>query len=369
MDMIRRGECKTRVLISLILLVCYILLAACGTGTDDAWPRRIILFIGDGMGPEQVVAGSYYLGRPVSFTEFDVRATVTPHSADNPITDSAAAATAIATGQKVGNGILSIDVSGTGAPFETILEKAARAGMLTGLVTTTYLTHATPAAIAAHQPSRTLYDAIADDYLIRSRPNIMLGGGGNGLDDAEASAAGYMVGKNVSELIAVHASAIPAGTVPLIAGLFGIGFLPYEMDRNADTPYPDLAGMTAHALRVLEDSSTGFFLMVESGLIDQAAHSNDAARMAGEVAALDRAVTVAMEWAEGKGGVLIVVTADHETGGITAVADAGAGSVPVVSWSTTAHTARPVGLYAWGTGAERFMPATDNTHLFASFIE
>lgn len=355
---------KTRSLIFLFLCICLLGLAACGTGPDDAWPRRIILFIGDGMGPEQVVAGSYYLGRPASFTEFDIQASIATRSANDPITDSAAAATAIATGHKVDNGVLSMDVSGTGAPFETILEKAARAGMLTGLVTTTYLTHATPAAFAAHQPSRSLHDAIANDYLLRSRPNIMLGGGANGLDDAEASAAGYMVVKNASELAAVS-----RGTFPLLAGLFGSGFLPYEIERDPGSPYPDLAGMTDRALRLLEDSETGFFLMVESGLIDQAAHSNDAAGMVGEVAALDRAVSVALDWAEGKDGVLIVVTADHETGGISAVADAGAGSVPAITWTTTGHTDRAVDLYAWGTGAARFSTATDNTHLFASFLE
>ncbi len=355
---------KSRSLIFLILCICILGLGSCGTGADDAWPRRIILFIGDGMGPEQVVAGSYYLGRSASFTDFDVRASITTDSEDTMITDSAAAATAMATGQKVGNGVLSMDKPGTEAKIETILEKAARTGMLTGLVTTTYLTHATPAAFAAHQLSRTLYDAIADDYLARSRPNIMLGGGANGLDDAEASGAGYSVIKTESELSSISRSA-----VPMIAGLFGSGFLPYEIERDTDSPYPDLAGMTAEALRLLEDSSTGFFLMVESGLIDQAAHSNDAARMAGEVAALDRAVSVALDWAENKDGVLIVVTADHETGGITAVSDSGAGFVPAITWSTTGHTARAVDLYAWGTGAARFLTATDNTHLFASFLE
>jgi len=362
--MIRRGESKARFFNYLIVFICLLLLFSCGTGADDAWPRRIILFIGDGMGPEQVVAGSYYLGRSASFTEFGVPATVTTHSADNPITDSAAAATAIATGHKVGNGVLSMDVSGAGAPFETILEKAKRAGMLTGLVTTTYLTHATPAAFAAHQPSRTLYDAIADDYLLRSRPNIMLGGGANGLDDAEALAAGYTVVKNKIELMAVSTSA-----APMIAGLFGTGFLPYEIERDPASPYPDLAEMTTQALRMLEDSSTGFFLMVESGLIDQAAHVNNATRMVGEVAALDRAVSVALDWAEGKDDVLIIVTADHETGGITSVTSSVAGSVPAITWSTTGHTARAVDLYAWGTGSTRFSTATDNTHLFASFLE
>jgi alkaline phosphatase len=341
-------------------------LSSCpGAPRQDAWPVGVILFIGDGMGPDHVRAGSYFLGWPLSFQDFPVRATLTTFSADNSITDSAAAATAMATGRKVGNGVLSMAIPGTGDALETILEKAAKAGWRTGLVTTTYLTHATPAAFASHQTSRALYSAIARDYLSLTRPDLLLGGGGNGLYVDDAVAAGYTVAATLKQL-----RSIPTDPSVRVAGLFGSSFLSYESDGGPHAQsHPDLADMTEQALRLLEDSSEGFFLMIESGLIDQAAHANDAARMVGEVSALDRAVSVARTWAEGRDDVIIVVTADHETGGISSVSDRGLGQVPAITWTTTGHTARPVDLYASGLGAWRFVQICDNTQVYAGLLE
>lgn len=351
-----------------LLCICLLCFAACSFGAaDPADPARVILFIGDGMGPEQIRAGAYYLGRPLSFSAFPTHAAVATRSADSAITDSAAAATAIATGVKVNNGVLSLAIPGSGGTLQTLLERAKADGRLTGLVTTTYTTHATPAAFGAHQASRTYTDAIAADYLGASRPNVLLGGGANGLDDAEASAAGYAVVKTRTEL-----QNAPASPAPLVAGLFGGGFLPYERDGLGGphaAGYPDLADMTAEALRLIGGAENGFFLMVESGLIDQAAHLNDAAKMVGEVAALDRAVSAALAWAADKTGVLIVVTADHETGGITEVFDGGAGNTPAVTWTTTGHTARNVDLYAAGYRAERLGSVVDNTEIRAAIYD
>jgi alkaline phosphatase len=336
-----------------------LLLCSCTPAHDTVWPSRVILFIGDGMGPEQVRAGSYYVGHPLSFESFPVHTYMTTYSADNAVTDSAAAATAIATGTKVNNGVLSLRMPGSGEPLATLLERAANQGMLTGLATTVYITHATPAAFASHQSSRTLYDAIANDYMNTTRPNLLLGGGANGLDDTEAVAAGYTVVKNLPELEA--ASMVSSFR---IAGLFGSGFLRYEAlgGPNLDG-HPDLADMTVEALRLLGGSETGFFLMVESGLIDQAAHLNLAHEMVGEVSILDKAVSAALLWAEGREDVLIIVTADHETGGISAVADNGTEVVPAITWTTTGHTSRSVDLYAWGFKSERFADISDNTEI------
>jgi len=317
------------------------------------------------MGPEQIRAGAYYLGRALVFSSFPTHASIATRSADSAVTDSAAAATAIATGVKVGNGVLSRLIPGSGENLETILEREGRDGKLTGLATTTYVTHATPAAFGAHQATRTAYDGIASDYLNSSRPNILLGGGANGLDDAEATAAGYTVVKTLTEL-----QNLPGSSSPRVAGLFGTGFLPYEADGGPHAAsYPDLADMTTLALRLLENAENGFFLMVESGLIDQAAHANNAGRMVGEVAVLDRAVSVALAWAADKTDVLIIVTADHETGGIESVSDNGAGQVPAITWTTTGHSARDVDLYAAGYRAERLTTVNDNTQIRAAIYE
>lgn len=337
----------------------FLALSACGLPESSDTPQRIILFIGDGMGPEQVRAGGYFLGRPPVFSEFPVTTSITTNSADNEVTDSAAAATAIATGRKVSNGVLSLAIPGDGSPLETMIETAAIRGMRTGLVTTTYLTHATPAAFGAHRATRTDYEGVATDYLNGSRPNLLLGGGANGLEAAEAEAAGYEVVNTRDQLLGIRTT----GT-PRVAGLFGSGNLAYEFDGGPrDDGYPDLADMTAQALRLIGDAQGGFFLLVEGGLIDQAAHNNDAERMVAEVASLDRAASAALNWAKGRDDVLIIVTADHETGGIEAVEDRGNGEVPGIFWTTTGHTSRRVGLYALGQEAERLRIITDNTEI------
>lgn len=344
------------------VIICAILtcLLSCDGGPDLA-PLSVILFIGDGMGPNQERAGSYYLGRQLSFQAFPVHTILGTANAYGEITDSAAAATAMATGKKVANGVLSLAIPGNGQALETILERASAASWGTGLVTTAYLTHATPAAFAAHEANRTYYEAIAYEYLAHSRPDLLLGGGGNGLFVDKARGAGYAVADTLASLRASTPADLP------LAGLFGDGFLPYEQDGGPHTlGYPNLADMTSEALRLLDSLNTGFFLMVESGLIDQAAHTNDAARMVGEVAALDAAVSAALSWAAGRHDVLIVVTADHETGGIAAVTDNGAATVPDITWTTTGHTGACVNLYAYGSGAEALASLSDNTGLHAA---
>ena len=351
----------------IVRIAAYCLIAsisfACALREDT--PRSVILFIGDGMGPGQIEAGRAYLGRALSFESFPARAIVRTDNAYGEVTDSAASATAMATGVKVANGVLSLALPGSGEELETILERVSSQGWRTGLATTVYTTHATPAAFGAHDASRVNYDAIADDYMSGSRPSLILGGGANGLDEVEAVAAGYLVVDSKEELASVSMTT----TIP-IAGLFGTGYLPYEYDGGPNVAgYPDLDDMTREAIRLLENAEGGFFLMVESGLIDQAAHRNDAARMVGEVVALDRAVTEALSWASDRSDVLIIVTADHETGGITSVADTGTGNIPAVTWTTTGHTATPVDLYAYGAGSERFLTILDNTDIHAALLE
>jgi alkaline phosphatase len=330
-----------------------------------AWPSAIILFIGDGMGPLQVRAGAYYLGHSLCFESFPFSTSITTYSADSQITDSAAAATAIATGHKVNNGVISVALPGDGSPLRTVLEKAATKGMLTGLVTTTYPCHATPAAFGAHQPSRTLYAEIGQDLLNLSRPNLLFGGGGNGLDQALVESSGYLfIGDKAAFKF------LTAGSESRVAALFGSGFFPYAMDgAEAYAAYPNLASMTECAIRLLDYPGRGFFLMVEGGLIDQACHINDAARMVGEVGEFDAAVRSALAWSADRADALILVTADHETGGILSVTDSGPGAIPLVEWSTSGHSSTPVGLYATGCGAWRFSGVLDNTEIGARLLE
>ena len=350
---------KRTYILSLALFILFsIVLGSCGQIIEpNQFPKYVILFIGDGMGPEHIKAGEYYQGHASSFTDFPVHATITTSSFGGEVTDSAAAATAIATGRKVSNGVLSVALPGDGTPLQTMLEKASRKSMLTGLVTTTHLTHATPAAFGAHRVSRNMFSEIAQDYFGVSRPNLLLGGGANGISESQAIAGAYDIVHTFSEL----------ESVPFkmrIAGLFGTGYLPYEFYGGPRLEgFPDIRDMTVHAIRLLSSGGNGFFLMVEGGLIDTASHSNSANLMVAEVAGFDKAVRSAVEWARGRTDVLILVTADHETGDIQGVINSGTGQVPEVKWGSTGHTSRKVDLFAWGCGADRFLTVQENTEI------
>ena len=322
------------------------------------------------MGPEQVKAASHYAGAPLSFEKLPCHGQAMTWPACNPldVTDSAASATAMATGLKVSNGVVSVASPGDGRDLPTILEQFKQMGRSTGLVTTTYITHATPAAFAAHVPSRDKNDLIAQDYLQRTRPDVMLGGGVGALPPAAAQAAGYTVVTSRDELRSdqsVHADRL--------CGLFGNGHLPYEHDLKAaggDTRVtPSLAEMTQAALMVLERNPNGFFLMVEGGRIDHAGHMkndepNKLAYNVQETLAFAEAVESVMAWARHRNDTLVIVTADHETGDLKVIADRGPGQLPEVKWGGTGHTGVRVPVYAWGVGAHAVPDIMDNTELY-----
>jgi alkaline phosphatase len=190
---------------------------------------------------------------------FPYQGQVTTHSADNAVTDSAAAGTAIATGVKVNNGVISLAFPGNGSELQTILEYYQLAGKKVGLVTTTYLTHATPAVFGAHEASRNNYSAIGQDMLYQSRANVLLGGGENGISPAGASSAGYNV---VTDLVGFDTAVINSSYSSNFAGLFGNTFMPYKYDYlSGSYPYPTLTEMTLAAIAALGDDTDGFFLM------------------------------------------------------------------------------------------------------------
>jgi alkaline phosphatase len=321
---------------------------------------NVILFIGDGMGFEQVRAGSLYASGKegtLFFERLPHRGEVTTAAADSKVTDSAAGATAMATGVKVANGVISRALPGNGAYLETIVERSRLEGRAIGLVTTAHLTHATPAAFGAHARNRGDFKDIAAWYLYGTRPEVLLGGGGHGLHPTAAARVGYTVVGDRQALLALD----PA-TTERVCGLFGDGHMPYERDGVA--PYPHLSEMTRCALSFLEKDKDGFFLMVEGARIDHAGHSNDIERMVPEVVEFARAVEVAVAWASERDDTLIIVTADHETGGLSVRKGRGVGQAPRVRWSTTGHTGVRVPLYAWGPGAERLTGVVDNTDIY-----
>ena len=168
------------------------------------------------MGFEAVKAAGYYASGEtgtLSFETFPHHAEIKTYAANTPMTDSAAAATAMATGHKVNNGVISMEIPGTGTPLKTLLEISNELGKKTGLVSTTYITHATPAAFGAHNPQRNNLGEIANDYLHLTRPNVLLGGGGNGITKERAESAGYTVVTDRSELLSLR-----TGTETFVSG-------------------------------------------------------------------------------------------------------------------------------------------------------
>ena len=321
--------------------------------------KNIILFIGDGMGFEQVkAAGMVATGRPgtLSFENFPFRGSVNTGNAVGEVTDSAAAATAMGTGVKVGNGVISMAFPGDGSPLETALERFQASGKSTGLVTTSTITHATPAAFGAHEPSRTRHADIAVDYLSKSRPNVLMGGAEYLAADA-AGAAGYAVVADRDGL-----QALDTESEVLVFGRFGNGDMPYEVDGLGGLPH--LSEMTLAALQILDNDPDGFFLLVEGGRIDHACHAKDIGRAVGETIEFSNAVAVAVAWSGGHPDTLLIVTADHETGGLQVLANNGAGNLPAVTWGTTGHTPVPVPVFARGTGAESVSGPMENTDIF-----
>ena len=319
--------------------------------------KNIIFMIGDGMGPEHVRAAGMYTGSPMSFESMPYQGLVTTASADAAITDSAASATAMATGQKVNNAVISQALPGDGSNLPTLLEHYKSMGLSTGLVTTAYMTHATPSAFGAHEPHRNNNSQIANDFLNDSRPNVLLGGGGNGLSTSATQSAGYTTVTNASQMLAVNTN-----TTTYLSGQFGTTHMPYELDGLGSLPH--LSQMTTTALDILDNDPDGFFLMVEGAKIDLAAHNNWIDRNVQETIEFSNSVRAVMDWAAGRQDTLIIVTADHETGGMAIQSDNGPGNYPTVTWSTDYHTGVDVPVYAWGNGANRIPANMDNTDYY-----
>lgn len=328
-------------------------------------PLRIILMIGDGMGTAHIAAARHSADPPLSLNIDNMKfgGLVTTHSANSVVTDSAAAATAMATGYKTDNGM--IGVLPNGYRLVNIVERAESLGLSTGLVTTTRLTDATPAAFAAHVTSRNMEDVIADQ-MTTSDIDVLLGGGSMhflpaGHPDSVRGDArnlaqefidqGYVYVDGRGDLLAARDS-------DSLLGLFTPSHMAYENSRNVSAE-PSLSEMASVAIDMLNGDQDGFFLVIEGGRIDHAAHDNDLESVVGEMMAFDLAIGVAQNFTRSTDQTLVIVTADHETGGLTVLSPSQGGTLSV-SWSTSGHTAVQVPIFSEGSQASRFSGFLDN---------
>lgn len=292
--------------------------------TGFAKPKYIFYFIGDGMGPSHVLGTELYLGelkgvigRPqkLCFTQFPETAFVTTFSASNGVTDSAASGTALSTGTKTNNGHLGVDANGK--PLYSVALDAKQNGMAVGIATTVCINHATPGAFYAHNNDRNNYNEIAQ-WMLDADYDFYAGG------DAKCSIEqrndlyerlhkqGYSIVRGYEDYAARGSK---ADKIMLYQKKIATE-LPYAIDRNDEDL--TLAQITKAGIDFLkEKSKKGFFMMVEGGKIDYASHNDDAATMMQEVLDFNDAIEVAYEfYKKHKDETLIIVTADHETGGI-----------------------------------------------------
>ncbi|MEP0548358.1 MAG: alkaline phosphatase [Rhodothermales bacterium] len=301
----------------LLLALCALLLFAAPTrAQDDDRPRNVIVMIADGFGPASATLAREFSGAPLAFDEI-LRGVVRTASSSSRVTDSAASATSYASGVKTYNGAIGVD--SLQRPVGTVLEAAEARGMATGLVATSRITHATPAAFAAHVPYRGAEDEIAAQ-MVAQGVDVILGGGRRHFVPGDAAGVRTDGRDLLAEARAQGVAVVEdrAGfegvTETPVLGLFAADHLDYEIDR---TDQPSLAEMTRTALALLDGDEDGFFLLVEGSRIDHAAHANDPVGHVHDILAYDAAVRVALDFARADGRTLVLSTADHETGGMT----------------------------------------------------
>lgn len=347
------------------ILAIVLLMLACAYPALAA--KNVIIMIGDGMGPEQVKLGSYYVAGKAGALSFEpyYRCSVTTSSLGGGTTDSAAAATALATGNKAANGVIS--QAPDGHAYKTVLETARDMGKRTGLVTTVPISDATPAAFGAHESNRSNMSGIIGDYLTSTKPNVLFGGGSSNWTTDQITTAqqeGYHFVSNSRELIAINSA-----KTEYALGLFATGDMTFEVNRTVATTEPHLTQMAAAALSIVSKDPDGFFLMIEGGEIDHAGHRNLTKEAAGEVSEFNNAVKMVLRWMHGRKDTLLIVTADHETGGLKDIVNNGARAFPTASWSTGGHTNTKVPCYVTGADADMINRYTrdrviDNTDIY-----
>jgi alkaline phosphatase len=372
----------------------------------------VIVLQGDGMGTAQrdlirLVTVGNRPGRDLHMNRLEHTGLVhtDPDDPKEAVTDSAAAATAFSTGVKTFNGAVGVDAKGK--RVRTLLEDARRMGKATGLVTTSQVTDATPAAYAAHVTDRAQQSEIARQFLEVSKPEVILGGGEDywypagtpgawpdnpPTDPTEASKGdkGNLVekAKRLGYRYVSSRDALRKAKGPKLLGLFANEeMFEHREEGHGDLyePAVPLREMAAKALDVLSRDRDGFFVLIEEEGIDEMAHENNAGLMIKAGAALDATVKLAVDFARKHRGTLIVVQGDHETGGLTIENpdpedESGDGlskedgpftvkgtSLPLFAdWTTGQHTGADTPITASGPGSDRFEGVIDNTDVHAN---
>lgn len=324
-------------------------------------PKNIILLIGDGMGLSQVSTAIYYKDGKPNFERFGTIGLSKTSSASDLVTDSAAGATVFSTGVKTYNGAIGVD--NDTIPVPTIVEQLSKEGFGTGIVSTSSIQHATPASFYAHVKSRRMYEEITE-FAPNSGVNFFAGGGLKFFNQRKdgKDLLSEMKAKDY-EVITDQLPKTPSEKNELI--LLAEDGMPKMSEGRGDF----LSNATKLALEKLSKNEKGFFLMVEGSQIDWGGHDNDADYLIQELLDFDKTLGVTLDFAKQNGETLVIVTADHETGGYTLASDGKDYNKIKPSFSTTGHSATMVPVFAEGPGASNFSGIYESNEIFHKMME
>lgn len=335
-------------------------------------PKNIILMIGDGMGISQITAGMYTNGNKLNLERCKVIGLIKTNSEDDLITDSAAGATAFATGKKTKNGMISQAMKDS-ADYKTFIEYAEENNKATGIVVTSTVTHATPASFYAHYPRRYKANEPISAQFVNSGIEVLIGGGEKYFEKRKDDRNLYdeLKIKNYTILDTLTQDFSTEGITKLVY-LYSRtqpGKLVFEKGDKKPSRGPILPLATEKAIEVLQKDNNGFFMMVEGSQIDWGGHDNNSQYIINEMIDFDNTIKKVLDFADQNGETLVIITADHETGGYAIIDGNLDGTDLVGGFSTEHHSAAMIPVFAYGQGAENFAGIYDNTQIFYKMME
>ena len=329
------------------------------TTTPKKRPLNIILMIADGTGLSQISASQFFNPKASNYERFKHIGLIKTSSSSDLITDSAAGATALASGIKTYNGAVGVD--NDTLPKSTILEELAFKGYKTGVIATSTITHATPASFYAHVESRKMEEDIAE-ALAASKVNFFAGGGLKFFNDRSDNE--NLIIELEKYNFSIETSALDTDTFLNPDKRYGYLLADKGMPKMTEGRGPFLKNAAKLGLNFLSQSSYGYFMMIEGSQIDWGGHANDANYLIEEMIDFDNTLGYVLDFVEQEGNTLLIVTADHETGGFTLAAQNHNHNVINPTFSTNGHSATMVPLFAYGPGAEYFSGIYENTDVY-----
>jgi alkaline phosphatase len=319
--------------------------------------KNVILMVGDGMGVAQIYAGLTGNHGTLNLERCTAIGFHKNQASDKYVTDSAAGATALSCGQKTYNGAIGVDANGK--PLPTILEAAEKNGLATGMIATCSITHATPASFISHQPSRSLDENIALDFL-KTDIDLFIGGGRKFFTQRTDSlnltdslkARGYQIANSIGEVQQITSGKLAAFLADT------------QQPRFSEGRGDELVKSTEVALRLLKNNKKGMFMLIEGSQIDWGGHGNDTQYIVDEMIDFDHAIGKVLDFAKKDGNTLVIITADQETGGFSINGgDMKTGKVDG-KFTTKSHTGVMIPVFAYGPGAEQFSGIYENTAIY-----